>query len=89
MIDPQGLISEPAHDLAIPLRGWSTELANEPTKLVDWCHTMAATAGIDPVPIWEWAFVERVSTGLLLQQLGDPVGEHYIAVATALRATNP
>jgi hypothetical protein len=50
---------------------------------------MGAVAGIDPVPIWEWAFVERVSTGLLLHQLGDPLGERYLAVATALSTTNP
>jgi hypothetical protein len=28
-----------------------------------------------------WAFVERVSTGLFLMQLGDPLGERFLQVA--------
>ncbi|MGZ8765469.1 MAG: hypothetical protein ACXW2C_07250 [Acidimicrobiia bacterium] len=39
-------------------------------------------ASVDPRAIWEWAFVERVSTGLFLLQLGDSSGARLLEVAT-------
>ena len=76
LIDPDGMRSEPAHDLAIPLRDWTDELlAGDAVALGHaWCRRLANRAGVDPRPIWEWAFVERVSTGLFLLRLGDPLG---------------
>jgi streptomycin 6-kinase len=87
LIDPEGLISEPAHDLAIPLRDWSSELlAGDPISLGRaWAERLGQCAGVDPQAVWEWAFIERVSTGLLLKHLGDPesaavleVAEHWV-----------
>jgi streptomycin 6-kinase len=85
LIDPDGMRSEPAHDLAIPLRDWSDELlAGDPLALAwRWCTQLARRAGIDPQPIWEWAFVERVSTGLFLRELGDAYGQKLLDVASA------
>ena len=34
------------------------------------CDRLAALTGVAPGPIWEWGFVERVSTGLLTLQVG-------------------
>ena len=83
LIDPDGMRSEPAHDLAIPLRDWTGELlAGDAVALGHaWCRRLANRAGVDPRPIWEWAFVERVSTGLFLLRLGDPLGARFLAVA--------
>jgi streptomycin 6-kinase len=83
LIDPEGLISEPAHDLAIPLRDWSTELlASNPTSLGRaWAERLGHCSGVDPQAIWEWAFIERVSTGLLLKHLGDPQNAAFLEVA--------
>jgi streptomycin 6-kinase len=83
LIDPEGLISEPAHDLAIPLRDWSTELlACDPIALGRaWAERLGHCAGVDPQAIWEWAFIERVSTGLLLKHLGDPKSAAFLEVA--------
>jgi streptomycin 6-kinase len=85
LIDPDGMRSEPAHDLAIPLRDWSDELlADDPLVLGHaWCEQLANHAGIEPRPIWEWACVERVSTGLFLRELGDPHGDKMLEVARA------
>jgi streptomycin 6-kinase len=83
LIDPEGLISEPAHDLAIPLRDWSLEMLDgDPVALGrTWAERLGRCAGVDPQAIWEWAFVERVSTGLLLMHLGDPASASYLQVA--------
>jgi streptomycin 6-kinase len=83
LIDPDGMRSEPAHDLALPLRDWTDELlAGDPLALGQaWCARLAEQAHIDPQPIWEWAFLERVSTGLFILQLGDPQGARFLAVA--------
>jgi streptomycin 6-kinase len=83
LIDPEGLISEPAHDLAIPLRDWSLELlAGDPVALGrTWAERLGRCAGVDPQAIWEWAFVERVSTGLLLRHLADPSSAPFLQVA--------
>ena len=72
LIDPDGMLSEPAHDLAIPLRDWTDELlAGDAVEAgVGWCAQLSAKAGVDAKAIWEWAFVERVSTGLFLTRAG-------------------
>jgi len=91
LIDPDGMLSEPAHDLAIPLRDWTDELlAADPVELgLRWCTRLGERAGVSPQAIWEWAFVERVSTGLFLVQLGDPLGTRLLDVATHWTATQP
>lgn len=83
LIDPDGMLSEPAHDLAIPLRDWTAELlSTDPVAQgLTWCYRLGEGSGVDPTAIWEWAFVERVSTGLFLLRLGDPVGVRFLEVA--------
>lgn len=86
MIDPEGMRSEPAHDLAIPLRDWTEELvaSDDPAALgLAWCKRLAVRTGVAPQPIWQWAFLERVSTGLFLLQLGDPAGGPFLDVAVS------
>ena len=83
LIDPDGMWSEPAHDLAIPLRHWNDELlAGEPgTRVRSWCARLQETTGVDAQAIWEWAHAERVSTGLFLLRLGHPYGLPFLEVA--------
>jgi streptomycin 6-kinase len=71
MVDPEGLISEPAHDLGIPLRAYCDELlaGNCRELAVRWCGILADRTGVDPEAIWQWAFIERVSTGLYMSHL--------------------
>jgi len=87
LIDPDGMRSEPAHDLAIPLRDWSIELldATDPIGLARaWCEQLADQGGAPFEAVWQWAFAERVSTGLFATQLGHPIGAHLLAVAEVL-----
>jgi streptomycin 6-kinase len=86
LVDPDGLFIEPAYDLGIPMREWGAELlAGDPVALGHRrCRLLARLTGVEPEPIWQWGFVERVSTGLLLLKLGlDHLAREFLAVADA------
>ncbi len=88
LIDPDGMWSEPAHDLGIPLRHWNDELLARDARaaLRSWCLRLCETTGVDAQAIWEWAHIERVSTGLFLLSLGDPIGAPFLEVAGRVAA---
>lgn len=70
-VDPDGLLGEPACDLAVPMRGWSAELRDAPVRLGrERCAYLADLCEVGERAIWQWGFVERVSTGLHLLELG-------------------
>jgi streptomycin 6-kinase len=83
LIDPDGMLSEPAHDLGVMLRDWSEDLlAADALELGrKWCGSAGGRTGVDAQAVWEWAFVERVSTGLFLTKLGDRRGRQLLEVA--------
>lgn len=72
LVDPDGVVGEPEYDLAVPIRELRRDqlLPEVATSLRDRCRLIAEPAGADPEAVWQWAFVERVSTGLLCLQLG-------------------
>lgn len=80
LIDPDGLVAEPEYDLGIIMREDPVELmTGEPFARAE--H-LADLTGCDPIAIWEWGIVERVSTGLLLTEIDlQPVGDHMLAAA--------
>lgn len=83
-IDPDGLFAEPAYDLAIPMREWGAELlAGDALRLGKIrCDLLSSLANVDPHAIWQWGFIERVSTGLFLHHIGmNEIGTEYLAVA--------
>jgi streptomycin 6-kinase len=96
LVDPEGLISEPAHDLGVILvrgvQGWIGGLtAHEPRQACDIavrrCRSVARLVGADPEAVWQWAFTELVSTGLFLLRLGHhEEAETLLAVAGKLAA---
>jgi streptomycin 6-kinase len=83
LVDPEGLISEPAHDLAIPMRELNEELLAGDAATLG--HTRARrlsdVTGVEIEPIWQWGFIERVSTGLFLMQLDPSTGHDFLAIA--------
>ena len=85
LVDPDGLLAEPAYDLGILMREDPVELmAGDPFDRAAW---LAARTGVDATAIWEWGVVERVSTGLLAEQIGlQPVGRQMLAAADAIAA---
>ncbi|MEV0266944.1 aminoglycoside phosphotransferase family protein [Streptomyces sp. NPDC050617] len=87
-VDPNGFVDEPAYDLGVVLRGWCAELlaagdAVGPAR--SYCALLAARTGVDARAIWEWGFLERVSTGLYLLDHGAEVAARpYLETAELL-----
>lgn len=78
-VDPEAFLCEPAYDLGVTMRGWTQRVmaAADPAALTRaWAARLAAAAELaDPQAaqaIWEWAFVERVTSGLYLLRHGHP-----------------
>ena len=83
-VDPDPLFGERAYDAAISLRSWTNELlAGDPVGLgLDRCTQLADLTDEAPIAIWQWGFLERVSTGLFLIVLGRvEEGRRMLAVA--------
>jgi streptomycin 6-kinase len=84
-VDPEGLRSEREYDLAIPMREYNEPLLEGDTKrLVRERAEMLATAcAADAQAVWEWGFIERVSTGLAnLKEFTGGEGAAFLEVAT-------
>jgi streptomycin 6-kinase len=71
-VDPDGYLADPAYDLGVVLRDWCPYLCagDAPALARRYCRLLARQTGIDETAIWEWGFLERVSTGLYLMSLG-------------------
>jgi streptomycin 6-kinase len=86
-VDPDGFLCDPAYDLGVVLRDWCSQLlAAEPMPLARrYCRLLAAHSGIDETAIWEWGFLERVSTGLFILDLGaEELGRPFLDTAERL-----
>jgi streptomycin 6-kinase len=86
LVDPDGLLAEPEYDLGVLMREDPVELMDgDPRERARW---LADRTGCDPVAIWEWGVVERVSTGLLATAIGlQSVGSQMLAAADAIART--
>jgi streptomycin 6-kinase len=84
-VDPDGLFAERACDLAVPMREYSRELldAADPAAAArERCAYLSRLTAVEPRAIWEWGFMERVSTGLLCLRIGlEPIGREMLTVA--------
>ena len=77
----------PAYDLGVVLRDWSghVEAPGGRARLEGWCELLAARSGVDATRIWEWAFLERVSSGLYILAIGAPrAGAPFLRAAELL-----
>ncbi|HEU4349327.1 MAG TPA: aminoglycoside phosphotransferase family protein [Actinoplanes sp.] len=89
LVDPDGLRAEPEYDLGVLMREDPVELmAGDPW---DRAYRLAGRTGTDPVAIWEWGVVERVSTGLIATAIDlEPVGtQMLVAAADIARRARP
>jgi streptomycin 6-kinase len=87
-IDIDPFLCEPEYDLGVLLRSWNTEVSesDDPSALVhEWAALIARETGYRADEIWRWAFVERVTTGLFLNDRGLPdLGDPYLRSAMSL-----
>ena len=83
LVDPDGLLAEAEYDLGVLMRGDPVELlAGDPRDRVAY---LVALTERDPVAIWEWGVVERLSTGLLCTQIAlQPLGRDTLRAAEAV-----
>ena len=87
-VDPEGFLCEPEYDLGVAVRGWNEQLLNSTnpqSELRAWCEALAKATGTEAEAVWQWAYLERVSTGLYLTHHGLPdLGAPYLTVAERL-----
>jgi streptomycin 6-kinase len=83
LIDPDGLLAEAEYDMGIIMREDPVELLQgDPWERA---HRLARLTDLDPIAIWEWGVVERVSTGLLCTEIDlQPVGRQMLNTADAV-----
>ena len=87
-VDPDGFIGDPAYDLGVALRDWCPQLlaSDDPLSLARrYCRLLADGSGVDEQAIWEWGFLERVTTGLYVRSLGEgELGPSHLDTAELL-----
>ena len=86
-VDPDGFLADPAYDLGVVLRGWCEQLlaGNALALARRYCELLSAESGLDENAIWEWGFLERVSTGLYILEIGaNEHGRPYLETAEML-----
>ena len=86
-IDPDGLAIEPAYDLGVLLRAWHEGVSGRHAHDIARSHARHLTSRtqVPAEAIWQWGYIERVSTGLHLMELGETEqGREFLTVAEAL-----
>lgn len=87
-VDPDGFRCEPEYDLGVVVREANRFLLGEedPVLLLrGWCAHLAAATDTDAEAIWQWAFIERVWSGLYLADHGRPEeAERFLGAADRL-----
>ncbi|HZH04070.1 MAG TPA: aminoglycoside phosphotransferase family protein [Myxococcaceae bacterium] len=87
LIDPEAFRAEPAYDLGVVMRDWSAPLLQGATVALaqTYCRRLSQATGVDETAVWEWGFLERVSTGLYALQFGaEGIGRPMLEVAEQL-----
>ena len=81
LIDPDGLLAEPEYDLGVIMRHDPIDPADPRAS----ARGLAHDTGFDETAIWEWAAVERLSSGLWCTRLEiQPLGRDLLRTADAV-----
>ena len=90
-VDPEGFLADPAYDLGVVLRDWCVQFlaagtAGAAAALARrYCALLSAETGVEESAIWEWGFLERVSSGLYCLELGiEELGRPFLQTAEML-----
>jgi streptomycin 6-kinase len=87
LVDPDGFRCDPAYDLGVAVRDWVARVAGPGGRgvLEGYCALLAARTGVVAREIWEWGYLERVSTGLYVLGFGgDRIGRAFLGSAARL-----
>lgn len=70
-VDPDGLYYDPAHDLGVLMREWVDEYKPDPMGLAqERCRFLHEQTAVPQRDIWDWGYLQTVSTGLVLIEIG-------------------
>ena len=86
-IDPDGVAIDPAYDLGLVLRDWNNDLEGRHAHDIARSRVRILTqrTQVPAEPIWQWAYINRVATGLSLLERGDvDQGRNLLRVAELL-----
>ncbi|MBK7126857.1 MAG: phosphotransferase [Dehalococcoidia bacterium] len=80
LVDPDGLLAEAEYDLGVIIREDPVLVGDpNPRSRARW---LAGRTGCDETAIWEWAVVERLSTGLVCATMDyQPMARELLAAA--------
>lgn len=89
-VDPDTFLGDPAYDLGVALRDWCPELlaGDAPALARRWSRLLASAGGLEEVDVWQWGYLERVSTGLYAMSFGAD-GRPHLLSADALCDAGP
>lgn len=72
LIEPDGIVYEKAYDLGVLMREWVDEYEQAPLeKGKERCRYLARMTDVEENAIWEWGYLQTVSTALVLLQIGQ------------------
>lgn len=73
LVDPDGYFMEPAYDMGISMREWIDQyLAGDAVEIArKRAARLGGLTGLPEEPIWQWGFIEVISTALVYSQLGE------------------
>ena len=72
LIDPDGLFYEKAYDLGVLMREWVDEYQEDPLKKGrERCRYLCRLTGVSERAIWEWGYLQTVSTAFVLLKIGQ------------------
>lgn len=83
-VDAEGLFSEQEHDLSVAMREYNEPLlhGDTPRLVRERAELLAERCSVDAQAVWEWGFIERVSTGLAnVRDLDNHDGATFLEVA--------
>ncbi len=83
-VDVEGLCSEREHDLGVLMREYNEPLisGDTPRLVRERAEMLAEICSVDPQAVWEWGYIERVSTGLAnVRDFDNDDGATFLEVA--------
>lgn len=85
LIDPDGMLCEKACDLGVLMREWPEMYKDDPVKAGrERCAYLSALTGADARGIWEWGYIQTVSTALVLFETGrEELAREMLDIARA------
>ncbi|MBR4889263.1 MAG: phosphotransferase [Clostridia bacterium] len=83
LIDPDGLLYDKAYDLGVVMREWPEEYETDPQENGRArCRLLHELTGVPEQAIWEWGYIQTVSTALVLLLTGrEELGRKMLWVA--------